>query len=104
MCTTNMQNQKNKLYVLIDSSLEPVYGCVQGGHAVAQWLLEHSSGWNNEYLIYLSADVNKWKKKLRKLFIDFTEFKEPDLNYKTTSLAVLGHDNLFKKLKLISTS
>lgn len=104
MCTTNMQKQKNKLYVLIDSSLEPVYGCVQGGHAVAQWLLEHSSGWNNEYLIYLSADVNKWKKKLRKLFIDFTEFKEPDLDYKTTSLAVLGHDNLFKKLKLISTS
>ena len=99
-----MQNQKNKLYVLIDSSLEPVYGCVQGGHAVAQWLLEHNGGWNNEYLIYLSADVNKWKKKLRKLFIDFTEFKEPDLDYKTTSLAVLGHDNLFKKLKLISTS
>ena len=63
MCTTNMQKQKNKLYVLIDSSLEPVYGCVQGGHAVAQWLLEHNDGWSNEYLIYLSADVNKWKKK-----------------------------------------
>ena len=93
---------KNKLFVLIDNTLEPVYGCVQGGHAVAQWLIEHRQGWNNEYLIYLSADVNKWKKKLRKLFIDFTEFKEPDLGNKTTSLAVLGHDNLFKKLNLIS--
>jgi hypothetical protein len=95
---------KNKLYVLIDKTLEPVYGCVQGGHAVAQWLIEHESGWNNEYLIYLSADVNRWKKKLSEMLIDFTEFKEPDLGNKTTSLAVLGHDNLFKKLKLISTS
>ena len=95
---------KNKLYVLIDKTLEPVYGCVQGGHVVAQWLIEHESGWNNEYLIYLSADVNRWKKKLSKRLIDFTEFKEPDLGNKTTSLAVLGHDNLFKKLKLISTS
>ena len=94
---------KNKLYVLIDKSLDAVYGCVQGGHAVAQWLLEHNSGWENEYLIYLSADVNKWKNKLSFLGIDYTEFKEPDLGYKTTSLAVLGHDKLFKKLKLIGS-
>ena len=36
---TTMLNKR--LYILIDNSLEPVYGCVQGGHAVAQWLLEH---------------------------------------------------------------
>ena len=95
---------KKKLYVLVDKSLKPIYGCVQGGHAVAQWLIEHRSGWNNEYLIYLSADVNRWKKKLSEMFIDFTEFKEPDLGNKTTSLAVLGHDNLFKKLNLISAN
>jgi hypothetical protein len=94
---------KNKLYVLIDKSLDAVYGCVQGGHAVAQWLLEHDYGWKNEYLIYLSADVDKWKKKLSDMWVDFTEFKEPDLNYKTTSLAVLGNDKLFKKLKLINS-
>mgnify|MGYP003177818456 CR=1 FL=1 len=29
-----------RLYVLIDQKLDAVYGCVQGGHAVAQWLLE----------------------------------------------------------------
>lgn len=96
--------KKNKLYVLIDDSLDTVYGCVQGGHAVAQWLLEHKCGWENEYLIYLSADINKWKNKLSILGIDYTEFKEPDLGYKTTSLAVLGHDKLFKKLKLISAN
>jgi hypothetical protein len=96
--------EKNKLYILIDKTLEPVYGCVQGGHAVAQWLIDNGSGWRNEYLIYLSADVEKWKRKLMLLGISFTEFKEPDLGYKTTSLAVLGHDSLFKKLKLISAN
>ena len=32
---------KNKLYILIDQNLDPIYGGVQGGHAVAEWLLEH---------------------------------------------------------------
>ena len=96
---------KNKLYVLVDNSLKPVYGCVQGGHAVAQWMLEHpSQTWNNNYLIYLSADVRKWKSRLSALGIDYSEFKEPDLGNKTTSLAVLGHDKLFKKLNLISAN
>ena len=95
---------KKKLYVLIDKSLKPVYGCVQGGHAVAQWLIEHSEcrGWNNDYLIYLSADVSKWKKKLEFLDVEHTEFKEPDLGDKTTAIAVFGHEQLFKNLKTVT--
>ena len=95
---------KRKLYVLIDKSLKPVYGCVQGGHAVAQWMLEHpdSQEWQNEYLIYLSADVSKWKRKLEFLEVEYTEFKEPDLNYRTTAIAVFGHDELFKNLKIVT--
>jgi hypothetical protein len=91
-----------RLYVLIDQSLNPVYGCVQGGHAVAQWLLSHpDQSWNNSYLIYLSAKVENWKRKLDLLGIDYTEFNEPDLNNQTTSLAILGNDKLFKKLDLV---
>lgn len=30
-----------RLYVLVDKKLNPIYGCVQGGHAVAQYMLEH---------------------------------------------------------------
>lgn len=91
-----------RLYVLIDKSLDSVYGCVQGGHAVAQWLLNHpKQTWNNNYLIYLRASVNDWENKLNFLGIDYTKFKEPDLGNKTTSLAVLGNDKLFKKLKLV---
>ena len=34
-------DMKNKLYILIDKNLDPIYGAVQGGHAVAEWLIEH---------------------------------------------------------------
>lgn len=51
-----------RLYVLIRQSLDPVYGCVQGGHAVAQYLLDFkdTQDWNNSYLVYLYADVDRW--------------------------------------------
>ena len=91
-----------RLYVLISNKLDSIYGCVQGGHAVAEWLLTHpNQEWNNNYLIYVSADVDKWKNRLNIMNIDYTEFKEPDLDYQTTALAVLNNDKMFKKLKLI---
>ena len=98
MFTENTQ----RLYVLIDKVLDSTYGCVQGGHAVAQWLLNHpDQDWNNSYLIYLSADLPKWIYRLNYLGIDYTSFQEPDLSGKTTALAVLGNERLFKNLKLI---
>ena len=91
-----------RLYVLISNKLDSIYGCVQGGHAVAEWLLTHpNQEWNNNYLIYVSADVDKWKDRLNIMKVDYTEFKEPDLDYQTTALAVLNNDKMFKKLKLI---
>lgn len=91
-----------RLYVLIDDKLDSIYGCVQGGHVVAQWLLSHpNQNWNNSYLIYVSADIPKWKKKLDILEIDYTEFKEPDLNNQVTALAVLNNDRIFRNLQLI---
>ncbi len=92
-----------RLYVLINNKLDKVYGCVQAGHAVAQYLLEDKNGsWQNDYLIYLSADVNEWKTVLNNNHVEYTEFKEPDLNNETTAIAVLNNDKLFKKLKLVA--
>ena len=93
-----------RLYVLIDNKLDKVYGCVQGGHVVAQYLLKNKNdvSWNNDYLIYLSADVNEWKNVLNNKNVEYTEFKEPDLNNQTTAIAVLNNGKLFKKLKLIA--
>lgn len=97
-----MRSMQQRLHVLINKDLNPVYGCVQGGHGVAQWLLDHpNQEWNNEYLIYLSADVNFWKQKLDILEIDYSKFYEPDLNNKLTCLVVANNSKLFKKLKLI---
>ena len=96
-----MENNR-RLYVLVDKSLEPVYGCVQGGHAVAQWLLEHpNQKWDNSYLIYLYANVNLYKMKLVMSDRDFLEFKEPDLNYKVTALACEDDGEFFKNLHTV---
>lgn len=92
-----------RLYVLIDENLDPIYGCVQGGHALAQWLIDHpNQKWNNSYLIYLKCDIEKWKEKLEKYNIDFSKFCEPDLDNKLTSIAIEDSGRLFKHLKLIS--
>ena len=97
-----ISNTPKRLYVLINQDLDPIYGCVQGGHVVAEWLLKHpKQKWNNSYLIYVKADIRKWKDKLDILDIDYTEFNEPDLNNQTTALAVLDNDRLFKKLRLV---
>jgi len=99
-----MEKQHEKrLYVLIDKELEPVYGCVQGGHAVAQWLLEHpNQNWNNSYLIYLKCNLYSMKRRLKRLEQDFSEFKEPDLGNKLTAIAIENDGRLFRNLKLVA--
>lgn len=88
-----------RLYVLVNKKLAPVYGCVQGGHAVAQFMLENpNQKWNNEFLIYLYADTDKWADKLRKYSI----FREPDLNNSITAIAVQDDSGeLFKNLSTV---
>lgn len=95
--------EQKRLYVLIDKTLDPIYGCVQGGHAVAQWLLDNkeTQTWNNEYLIYLSASVNKWKYKLNAKDLKFTEFREPDLDNRLTAIAIEHDGSIFKNLKIV---
>lgn len=98
---------KNKLYILIDKNLDPIYGAVQGGHVIAQWLIEHGqSKWSNEYLIYLQANLEDIQNEL--MFYDHSKFHEPDLDNQLTSIAILENDILddrvkkkIKKLKLL---
>ncbi len=72
------------------------------GHAVAQWLLEHpNQNWNNNYLIYLYADLDKWRVRLDLTNKDYSMFREPDLNNQLTAIALQDDGRMFKKLKLV---
>ena len=105
---------KNKLYILTDKTLNPIYASVQGGHAVAEWLLENwqimKNGdpdweWKNDYLIYLSSDINEWYEKLARFdpnHFKWTYFIEPDLGNKMTAIAIYENDfpcSIKQKLK-----
>ena len=94
----------NRLYILVSEDLAPIYGAVQGGHAIAQWMLEHSNNlyWKNETVVYLSCNVEKMKYLLE--WDDISVFREPDLNNKLTAIAVVGNprnERMFKKLRLL---
>lgn len=72
------------------------------GHGVAQWLLEHpNQNWNNNYLIYLYADLDKWRVRLDLTNKDYSIFREPDLNNQLTAIALQDDGRMFKKLKLV---
>lgn len=92
-----------RLYVLVNPKLNTVYGCVQGGHAVAQFMLEHpDQDWNNQFLIYLYGDPYVWKRILKRKGVSFSVFKEPDLGYAITALACQDDTGeLFKELRLV---
>ena len=98
-----MQGKNRRLYVIVSEELDPVYGCVQGGHALAQYLIEYGQeDWKNEDLIYLKGDVEYWKTVLIMKGLKFAEFCEPDLNGKLTALAVVNDGKLFRKLEKVS--
>lgn len=97
------EKEVRKLYVLINNRLNSVYGCVQGAHAVAQWLLDNKEEqqWNNEYLFFLSANLDEWIPKLTKNGYAFSEFHEPDLCGTITAIAIENNGLIFNKLELI---
>jgi hypothetical protein len=99
-----MDSMSNRLYVLVSNQLEPIYGAVQGGHAIAQWMIEHSNNlyWQNETVVYLSCDIQSILWKLGD--DDISIFREPDLDNIITAIAVVGNaknERVLKKLKLL---
>lgn len=112
----------SKLYVLLRTDLPKNYASVQAGHAVAQFCLEESSRfhwngrdvvslpwrWENQTLIYLKCgsleDMRKTISLLAERNAVFADFKEPDLDYETTAVAVLSTeetDELMQDLPLV---
>jgi len=106
MTGLKMKKHNKRLYVLVDDSLDPIYGAVQGGHCACQYMIDNKfnkDSWNNEYLIYLSANVLYWKYKLLNRGKKISEFYEPDLGNKLTSICCVDDGRIFKKLPLLKT-
>lgn len=98
----------NKLYILVSNQLNSIYGAVQGGHAIAQFLIEHpNSEWKNNTVVYLSCDIDNFlnrQKKRNQLLKDelHSVFKEPDLNNQITAIACYKIPQKYvKNLKLL---
>lgn len=89
--------------MLVNNRLDLAYQGVQGGHAVAQWLLEHpGQTWNNQTLVYLGCpDLPRWLDKLDLHDLRFSAFREPDLDNELTAVAVESDGKLFKNLRLM---
>lgn len=92
-------NDKTRLYVVVNSSLSPAQQAVQGGHAVAAFLKKYPyTQWSNGYLIYKKDDY-VWNGNLRAASYclkdevnQYAEFIEPDMDNKVTAYAAFGPD------------
>ena len=102
-------NVNDKLYVLVSNKLNPIYGAVQGGHAIAQFLIEHpNSEWQNHTVVYLSCDIDNIVRKIQNKFTgkfnckEISFFNEPDLDNELTAIAAYKIPQKYvKNLKLL---
>lgn len=94
-----------KLYVIVRQDMSPSQIAVQAGHAVAEHMVEDPYTWENEILIYLGVKnlfhLEKWMDRLEFLNVDFTTWREPDINNEVTAIASTGSSEFFKTLNLL---
>ena len=94
-----------KMYVLVRDDLTKSQQAVQGGHALAQFMIEHPfNGWKNGTLIYLrlskedlAAYYEEWRKSLKYI----SKFNEPDLNDEMTAFAFVEPTPEVVNMKLL---
>ena len=106
MLILQRRRKMHKLYVIIRDDLSGPQKAVQGGHALAQYLIEHPDAkWTNGTLIYLTVRnlqmLNFWREKCIANGLSISVFREPDLNNEMTAFACLSDNGIFKKLKLL---
>ena len=83
-----------KLYVLVRKDLPKSQQAIQGGHAVAEYLLRgRLSSWDNGTLVYLAVEDEDELKSWGEIFdlacAWWVGFKEPDRNNELTAIAAL---------------
>ena len=93
------------LKVVVRRDLTPSQQAVQGGHALAQFLLHHNTEWKNETLIYLGVkgryQLLNIMDKLEWLEINYAQWCEPDMNNELMAIATDSNHEIFEKLNLL---
>ncbi len=98
-----------KLYVLVRKDLPKSQQAVQGGHAVAEYLLrDRSSSWDNGTLVYLAVkdedELKSWGEIFDIACAWWAGFREPDRNNELTAIATFldkNEQNLIEDLRLL---
>ncbi len=98
-----------KLYVLVRKDLPKSQQAVQGGHAVAEYLLRgHLSSWDNGTIVYLAVEdedeLKSWGEIFNLACAWWTGFREPDRNNELTAIAALldkDEQNIVEDLRLL---
>lgn len=85
----------HSLYVIVRKDMPKSAQAVQGGHALAQFLLTHHTTWKNGTLVYLSANNEEHLSDIKNSLGEeklSAEFREPDMGDSLTAIAVLGNE------------
>ena len=95
-----------KMYILVRQDLSVPQQAVQGGHALAEYLLKFpDTQWRNGVLIYLRVpdefELERWAFKLEEAGIHHIEFREPDIGDELTAIAAPTNTRIFSRLKLL---
>lgn len=94
-----------KMYCLIREDLKKNHQAVQGGHAIAQYFLDHGipDTWDNGTMIFLGVEnehsLKDWQEKLGDL--NHSTFIEPDFGDELTALSIIDDGKRFSNLRLL---
>ena len=90
------------MFVLVRNDLSKSQQGVQGGHALAQFALEHPERfreWGNHTIVYLKVDYEWLQSHIPE--IESSAFYEPDIGNQLTAKAVFSDGKDYQDLKLM---
>jgi len=93
------------MFVIVRKDIPKIAQAVQGGHALAEYLLHKTTEWTNGTLIYLGIKgLNQLENLMHKFEIEgipYKAFREPDLENQITSIATDMENKHIRKLNLL---
>ena len=97
-----------KMYCIIRDDLSDYsYKACQGGHAIAEYFIQHGihEEWKNGTMVYLKVknekDMLQLINKLKTENVKFSAFIEPDIGNQYTALSCIDTGVRFKNLSLL---